>query len=35
VAPAGVTVFRIDNAEQGFHPGMGPHPGETEMSNSK
>jgi hypothetical protein len=27
VAPTGVTVVRIGNAEKGFHPGRRPHPG--------
>jgi hypothetical protein len=31
VAPAGVTVVRIGTAEQGFHPGRRPHPGETKI----
>jgi hypothetical protein len=34
VAPAGVTVIRIGNAEQGFHPGRKPHPGEKETSRN-
>jgi hypothetical protein len=32
VAPAGVTVIRIGNAEQGFHPGKKPHPGERRQA---
>jgi hypothetical protein len=35
VAPAGVTVIRTDIVEQGFHPGMKPHPDETETSSSQ
>jgi hypothetical protein len=35
VAPAGVTVIRIGNAEQGFHPGRRPHPGEKETRSSR
>jgi hypothetical protein len=32
VAPADVTVIRIGNAEQGFHPGKKPHPGERRQA---
>jgi hypothetical protein len=35
VAPAGVTVIRIGNAEQGFHLGRRPHPGKKETSSSR
>jgi hypothetical protein len=34
VAPIGVTVVRISDAEQGFHPGRRPHPGGTETGGS-
>jgi hypothetical protein len=34
VAPAGVTVIRIGNAEQGFHSGRKPHPDEKETSSN-
>jgi hypothetical protein len=34
VAPTGVTMVRISNAEQGFHSGRRPHPGGTETGGS-